>query len=122
SHSLTPLVAVGHARKAELMIRRGDVENGIESLSQSLERIHAVRYELITTEFDISLAQGLGTIGRLTEAVSVINETIQRVETNGDTAYMPELLRVKGCLLLAGQRPDPAEAEAIFKRSLSLSG
>jgi tetratricopeptide (TPR) repeat protein len=120
SYSLEPLVAVGQARKAELAIRRGDAKDGVKSLRASLEKIHAVRYELITTEFDISLAQGLGAIGRLAEAVNVINETIQRVETNGDAAYTPELLRVKGRLLLSKPQPDAGEAESFFMQSLEL--
>jgi predicted ATPase/DNA-binding winged helix-turn-helix (wHTH) protein len=121
SYSLEPLIAVGQARKAELAIRRGDAKNGVEGLRESLEKIHAVRYELITTEFDISLAQGLGLMGRLAEAIKVINETIQRVETNGDAAYMPELLRVKGRLLLSEPQPNAGEAELSFMQSLELS-
>ncbi len=121
SYSLEPLVAVGQARKAELAIRRGDAKNGVESLRESLEKIHAVRYELITTEFDISLAEGLGAIERFSEAIKVINETIQRVETNGDAAYMPELLRVKGRLLLSKSQSNAAEAESSFMQSLELS-
>ncbi len=121
SHSLTPLVAVGRAREAELMIRQDDAKSGVEKMIQSLRQIHAVRYELITTEFDISLAQGLGAIGRLAEAISMVDETVQRVEANGDAAYMPELLRVKAGLLLATPRPDVAEAETLFMRSLELS-
>ena len=112
---------MGQARKAELAIRRGDAKNGVESLRESLEKIHAVRYELITTEFDISLAQGLGAIGRLAEASQVINETIQRVEAKGDAAYMPELLRVKGRLLLSEPRPDAVEAELSLMQSLEVS-
>jgi predicted ATPase/DNA-binding winged helix-turn-helix (wHTH) protein len=121
SYSLEPLAAVGQARKAELAIRRGDAKNGVESLRESLEKIHSVRYELITTEFDISLAEGLGAIGRLAEAIKVINETLHRVETNGDAAYIPELLRVKGRLLLSKPQPDPGEAESSLMQSLELS-
>ncbi len=121
SYSLEPLVAVGQARKAELAIFRGDAKNGVERLRVALEKIHAVRYELITTEFDISLAQGLGAMGRLAEAIKVINETIQRVETNGDAAYIPELLRVKGRLLLSRSQSNAVEAEASFMQSLELS-
>jgi predicted ATPase len=57
----------------------------------------------------------------LTEAIKVINETIQRVETNGDAAYMPELLRVKGRLLLSKSQSNAAEAESSFMQSLELS-
>jgi predicted ATPase/DNA-binding winged helix-turn-helix (wHTH) protein len=121
SYSLDPLVAVGQARKAELAIRRGDAENGVESLRKCFRKIHAVRYEMMTTEFDISLARGLGAIGRLAEAIHVIDEAMQRVETNGDAMYMPELLRVKGRLLWSRAPPDAGDAESIFMQSLALS-
>jgi hypothetical protein len=62
SYSLGPLTAVGRARKAQLAIRRGEARSGVASLQASLAQIHAVRYELITTEFKISLVQGLAAI------------------------------------------------------------
>lgn len=121
ANSLEPLAAVGQARKAELAIRRGLALEGVDSLREALETIHAVRYELITTEFDISLVQGMGAIGRLSEAMALLNETMQRVEKNGDAVYMPELLRVKACLHQAMPRPDINEAERCLVQSLELS-
>jgi predicted ATPase/DNA-binding winged helix-turn-helix (wHTH) protein len=121
SYSLDPLIAVGQARKAELHILRGNAEDGVERLRKSLKQIHAVRYELITTEFDISLARGLGAIGRPGEAIQVIDEAMQRLETNGDTVYMAELLRVTGCLLLAKPQPDADETISFFMHALELS-
>ena len=84
SYSLGPFVAVGRARKAELAIRRGDARDGVESLQACLEAIHAVGYELLTTEFNISLAQGLAAIGQFAEGRALADRTIQRVEANGD--------------------------------------
>ena len=121
SHSLGPLVAVGQARKAELAIRRDDAEKGVERLRASLEKIHAMRYELITTEFDISLVQGLAAIGRLAEGMTLIDETMRRVEANGDASYMPELLRVKGGLLLSMPQPNADDAEICLVQSLEWS-
>jgi predicted ATPase/DNA-binding winged helix-turn-helix (wHTH) protein len=121
SHSLGPLSAVGRARKAELAIYRGNAHDGVESLRASLTKIRAARYELMTTEFNISLAQGLCATGRLAEGIALIDETIQLVETKGDHCYMPELLRVKGNLLLSMQRPGRGDAEAFFMQSLALS-
>jgi predicted ATPase/DNA-binding winged helix-turn-helix (wHTH) protein len=121
SRSLGPLVAVGQGRKGELAVRRGHTEEGIESLRTSMEKIHGVRYELLTTEFNISLVQGFAAIGRLAEATTLINETIQRVETNGDVSYMPELLRLKGSLLLSRPQPRVDDAESFFMQSLELS-
>jgi predicted ATPase len=121
SHSLGPLAAVGQARKAELAIRRGDARDGVESLQASLERMHAVRYELLSTEFNISLVQGLAAIGRVTEGITLVDETIRQVETNGDVSYMPELLRVKGSVLLLMPEPSYDDAEACLMQSLELS-
>jgi hypothetical protein len=121
SHSLGPLVAVGRGRKGELAIRRGDAKVGVESLRASLEEIHAVRYELLTAEFNISLVQGLAAIGRHAEAMTLMEETIQRVESNGALCYMPELLRVKGNLVLSMPQPSVDDAETCFMRSLEWS-
>ncbi len=121
SQSLGPLSAVGQARKAELAIHQGDVKDGVASLRTALEKIHAVRYELLTTEFNIALAQGLAAIGRFAEGIALIDESIRRVETNGDTVYMPELLRMKASLLLSMPQPDAGDAEMHLMQSLELS-
>jgi predicted ATPase len=81
----------------------------------------AVRYELLTTEFNISLVQGLSALGQYAEGITLIDETIRRVETNGDVSYMPELLRVKGGLVLSMPKPRIGDAEICFTRSLELS-
>jgi predicted ATPase/DNA-binding winged helix-turn-helix (wHTH) protein len=121
SHSLGPLSAVGRARKAELAIYQGNAHDGVESLRASLEKIHAAHYELMTTEFNISLVQGLCATGRLAEGVALIDKTIQLVEINGDLCYMPELLRVKGHLGLLMPEPGRGDAEACLMQSLELS-
>src|SRR5258708_4302709 len=50
TNSLGPLVAAGRARKGQLAISRGDVKDGVATLRSALKEIHAVRYELLTTE------------------------------------------------------------------------
>jgi tetratricopeptide (TPR) repeat protein len=121
SHSLQPLVAVGQARKAELAIHWGDARSGVEALRASLDKIHEMRYELITTEFEISLVQGLAATGRLAESMTLIEEAMRRVEANGDASYMPELLRVKGGLSLSMPQPNADDAEICFVQSLEWS-
>jgi predicted ATPase len=121
SHSLAPYLAVGCGVKGELAIRRGDAKGGVESLQGCLEKLHAARYERLTTAFNISLVQGLAEIGRFAEGLTLIDETSRLVETNGDVCYMPELLRVKGGLLLSMPQPSGADAEMCFMHSLELS-
>jgi predicted ATPase/DNA-binding winged helix-turn-helix (wHTH) protein len=119
SYSLGPLVAVGRARKAQLDIRRG--RNAIANLRASLAEIHAVRYELITTEFNMCLVQGLMADGQLDAAMALLTDTILQVGANGDKCYMPELLRMKAGLLRAMTPPRPEEVEACLMQSLELS-
>jgi predicted ATPase len=121
SHSFGPYSAVGRGFSGELAIRRGDAESGIESLRKTLDQFHATPYEVQTTPFTASLAQGLAAIGRVSDAITLIDETIRRVEVNGDCCYMPELLRLKGGFLLAMPRPNGDEAEVYFTRSLEWS-
>ncbi|SFO95253.1 Predicted ATPase [Bradyrhizobium sp. Ghvi] len=120
SYSLGPLTAVGRARKAQLAIRQG--RNAIADLRASLAEIHAVRYELITTEFNICLTQGLIANGQREDAMTLLSDTILHVSTKGDTCYMPELLRMKGGLLRAMAPSRLEEAEAFLRQSLELSG
>ena len=96
SHSLGPYIASDAASEGNWPFAGAMPESGVESLQRCLEELHAARYEVLATACNISLAQGLAAIGRCAEGITVINETIQQVETNGDAAYLPELLRVKG--------------------------
>src|SRR5262249_40522050 len=108
SHSLAPYLAVGRGLQGELTIRRLVPEDA--TLQITLQLLHPPTYELLTTPLDISLAQGLMALGRYYESIPLIDETIRRVEANGDEMYMPELLRVKGTMLLAQARHNGDEA------------
>jgi predicted ATPase/DNA-binding winged helix-turn-helix (wHTH) protein len=121
AHSLAPYLAIGRGFKGELAIRRGDAKSGVEALRGCLEDLHAARHELLITPFNISLVQGLSAIGRFAEGTTLIDETIILVEAQGDFCYMPELLRVKGNLLLATPRPMDSDAKMCFTQSLEWS-
>jgi predicted ATPase/DNA-binding winged helix-turn-helix (wHTH) protein len=121
THSLGPYLAVGRGLKAVLAIRRGDAKNGVEVLRGCLEKLHAARYELLTTAFNISLVRGLASMGQFAEAMALIDETIQLVDANGEASFMPELLRLKAGLLLSIPHFTPGESEMYLLRSLELS-
>jgi predicted ATPase/DNA-binding winged helix-turn-helix (wHTH) protein len=121
ANALGPLVAIGQGRKAELAILRGNTKAGVKDLQATLDRLHAVRHEVLTTEFNIALAQGLAALGRPDEGKALIDESIRQVEVSGEMFYMPELLRIKGGLLLSMEKPDVREVETCFNESLVLS-
>ena len=121
SHSLVLQAAVGRGLKAELAIRRGDAQTGVEILQACVEELRAARYGMMTSPFNLALAEGLAAIGRFDESMRVIDDGIRQVEANGDAIYMPELLRVRGVVLFAMPEPRIEEAEADFIASLELS-
>jgi predicted ATPase len=121
SHSLGPYLAVAQGYKGALAVCRGDARTGAARLRSAIESLHATRYELLTTTFNIWLAQGLAATGQLAEGIARIDATIALVEENGDLSQMPELLRVKGGLLLAMPRPNVKDAEACLAQALALS-
>jgi predicted ATPase len=121
SHSLAPHLAVGRAFEAELAIRRGRGTGGIESLEASLEVLRTAPYALLTTPLKIVLIEALVTGGRLDEGFVLLDSTIHEVESNGDVCYMPELLRVRARLLLAGSSTSGDVAQQYLLQSLEIS-
>jgi tetratricopeptide (TPR) repeat protein len=121
SHSLGPYLAVAQGYKGALAVCRGDARTGVARLQSAMERLHATRYELLTTTFNIWLAQGLAAIGKPAEGLARIDATIGLVEENGDLSQVPELLRAKAGLLLAVPRFDALGAETCLAQSLELS-
>jgi predicted ATPase len=88
-------------------------------LRRALETLHADRYELLTTAFNSTLAEGLARIGRMDEALATVDETIALVERSGDMFNLPELLRIKGEFLVStSAAPQAAEN---FSRALEVA-
>jgi predicted ATPase/DNA-binding winged helix-turn-helix (wHTH) protein len=117
-HSLAPYQAAGEGVKGELLVKRGDPEGGVRMLRRALDKLHALRYELLTTAFNATLAEGLAAAGEVSSALEVAKEAIVVVDRNGDLFYKPELLRIKGAVLAAS---DATHAEDYFKRSIELA-
>jgi predicted ATPase/DNA-binding winged helix-turn-helix (wHTH) protein len=119
NYSLAPYIALGHGYKGELVIRRGNPGAGVEMLRSCLEDLLHARHAVLATPFKIALAEGLAAIGQCAEGLALLDEIGRLVEANGDLCYMPEVLRVKGVLLLS--MPSAHEAEKCFRQSLELS-
>jgi predicted ATPase len=121
TYALRSHVVLGRCFEGQLAISRGDNERGIDLLKASLDDLRALRYELLTTSFNISLVEAFTATGRFAQGIALIEAAIRSVETNGDRCYMPELLRVKANLLLGLPQPREASAEACLTESLALS-
>ncbi|WP_088345834.1 MULTISPECIES: winged helix-turn-helix domain-containing protein [Rhodomicrobium] len=121
-HSLAPYNAVGQGVKGKLAVMRGQAESGMKLLRDALETLHAARYELVTASFKSSIANGLAMTGNHAAALKEIDETLDLAECGGgDSYFMPELLRLKGRILMACPRAQSAKAEGYLRRALELS-
>ncbi|OPY98103.1 transcriptional regulator [Bradyrhizobium sacchari] len=118
-HSLGPYHAVGIGQKGELLLRRGDVAGGIEHLRRSQATLYATRHRIMTTVFATALAEGLAAQNQTGEALRTINEAIAQIPDHGESFDMPEMLRVKGGILV--RSGNMAEAESWLRKSLDLS-
>ncbi|WP_445219491.1 ATP-binding protein [Bradyrhizobium sp. Pa8] len=121
TRSMGPYLAVGRGVKGELAIRRGDAAGGVATIRACLRELHDAGYELLTTTFNIALVHGLLALGQIERSARLIDDAIGLVEQGGDHLYMPELLRMKGNVLLSLPQPATDEAENHFRRSLDLS-
>jgi hypothetical protein len=109
-----PYIAASGGFRGELAVARGRGGEALGWIEESLARLHAARYELLTTSFAIALSQGLVLDGRSGEALDLLNATIDQCERNGERLFMSELLRTKASALGAAEGPHALEAEALL--------
>jgi predicted ATPase/DNA-binding winged helix-turn-helix (wHTH) protein len=102
-----------------LFIKRGNVEAGLRLLRAALDELREGKLALPSTIFVSALAEGLAGVGHVTEGIAAIDEALARSERDEERWYVPELLRVKGELVLREDAPDAASiAEDHFRQAL----
>jgi predicted ATPase/DNA-binding winged helix-turn-helix (wHTH) protein len=118
-HVLVFWHAWGRCLEGTLFIKRGDVETGLPLLRTALDELREAKLALPTTIFLSALAEGLAGVGHVTDGIAAIDEALARSERDEERWYVPELLRVKGELVLREDAPDAASiAEDHFRRAL----
>jgi predicted ATPase/DNA-binding winged helix-turn-helix (wHTH) protein len=102
-----------------LFIKRGDVETGLRLLRTAFAELREGKLALPSTIFASALAEGLAGVGQVTEGIAAIDEALARSERDEERWYLPELLRVKGELVLREDAPDVMPvAEDHFRQAL----
>jgi predicted ATPase/DNA-binding winged helix-turn-helix (wHTH) protein len=99
-HSLTPYRAVGLGLLGELAVKRNDPDVGVKLLSEAVATLQAEHHHIQEAAFRGAAAEGLLQLGRALEAVEMIDEAIGQAELSGGFVDMPELVRIKGKILL----------------------
>jgi predicted ATPase/DNA-binding winged helix-turn-helix (wHTH) protein len=120
-NALGPYIAAAGGFRGELAIQRGISGEVLGAIEDSLSRLRAIRYELLTSPFSLALARGLMLDERYHEARELIDATIARCSGNGERFALPELLRVKAQILLRADG-DIDGGEALLKEASVLAG
>ncbi|MBA2920849.1 transcriptional regulator [Sphingomonas sp. MAH-20] len=118
-NALGPYIAAAAGFRGELDIQRGRTEDSLGALEESLFRLRAARYELLTTPFSIAIARGLAAESRTGEALALIDATLAHCEANGERYAAPELLRLKARIVRAAGEEDAGIA--LLGQALALS-
>jgi hypothetical protein len=118
-HVLVFWHAWAHCLEGTLFIKRGDVKTGLRLLCAALDELREGKLALPSTIFVSALAEGLAGVGQVTEGIAAIDEALARSERDEERWYVPELLRVKGELVLREDAPDATPvAEDHFRQAL----
>jgi predicted ATPase len=121
ANMLAPYMAAALGMRGAIAIRARQPDEAIDWLQESLARLHGMRYELLTTTFEIALAEGLILNSRHAEAGRLVEGTIEHCRNSGDAFAMPELLRIKASILKALGGGDTTPAQVVLEESLALS-
>lgn len=108
------------ALKGEVLVRRGNIDEGIELLRRALAEMQSSSQKhLMLTVTACWLADALVTVGLLENALATIDHAIAHSPSGEDSWQAPELLRVKGSVLLS--MGSEVEAERYLIQSLTLA-
>ena len=108
--------AWGKAAQEVIALRRGHRNPGPEQLRLAIQRWRASGWHILLNSSD--LAEALLRAGNGDEISAIIEEELDRAERDQILSSVPELLRIRGELMLLKDAPNPELARECFLRSL----
>jgi predicted ATPase len=111
---------VGQFLKGKLLVERGEFAQGLLVLRDAFETCERTGWHISYDEFKGALALGLAGTGRLDEALVALDDAMAAERENGHGWFAPELLRIKGEVLLQ-QAADRSTAEDCFNQAAQMA-
>jgi predicted ATPase len=96
----------------------GHADEGIAQILQGLAAWATIPLFYWRINFLPLLAEAYGRGGKAQEGLAVLAEALRAVEKTGACFYEPEMLRLKGELLLAGALENSADSEDCFRQAI----
>ncbi|MGY4480185.1 ATP-binding protein [Bradyrhizobium sp. USDA 3364] len=121
-YSLEPFHAVALGLRGRYLVRVGQTANGMCHLRNSLDKLRALRYEMLVTDFVSEMAIGLARQSEPAEALALIDGSIATQIESNRPLHLPALLLAKGSVLLSGEPQQRDLAMASFEEAMTLAG
>jgi predicted ATPase/DNA-binding winged helix-turn-helix (wHTH) protein len=122
AETFRPMRVWGQCYAGVLAIRRADTASGLPLLRDGLKGFAKSNFQNRYVFLLSHLAMGTFKAGDHQGALVTIDEALAQSERNNERWYVPELMRIKGELLLRQSEPEAAiSAEALFSSSLDWS-
>jgi predicted ATPase len=105
-----------------LLIQGGDFAGGLQVLRTAFDELAEAKSVPRYAVFSGPFATGLARTGQIADGSLLIEEALEQCERNSEYWIMPELLRIKGELLLLQSTLGTTEAaDDLFRRALDLA-
>ncbi len=121
-HTLSTWHTWGRCFQGATLVRQGKPAEGADVLRAALDTLPALGFALRSIEFHAEWAAALGLAGDVPRGLAEIDDALARSERHSELWLAPELLRLKGELLLRQRGSDAAESESLFRRALLMAG
>lgn len=109
---------LGRMYEGVLAIRRGDIDSGVHLLHAGFDELGEAMPAFDHVIFQNELAEGYRRAGRDIDGLKVIEPAIDRCERVEERWLFAELLRLRGELVLLGEKSGEARAEDDFRKAL----
>ncbi len=115
-------LGLGREQRAWALVEQGQEEAGVKLFCEILAANRAAGREVALPYQLGLLAEAYGKIGQAEEGLRTVGEALAFMEKTGERFCEAELHRIKGELLLQGDRGQhPSEAETSFSRALEIA-
>jgi predicted ATPase/DNA-binding winged helix-turn-helix (wHTH) protein len=115
-HALNDHLSYGLAALQIISLRKAGSKASVDQVRTTLDRWRASQWHIMASVGDF--AEAAAAVGLVGEISAIVDEALRRAERNQKLWAYPEVLRVKGELLLLQGAPEPCGARQYFLRSL----
>jgi tetratricopeptide (TPR) repeat protein len=120
AHALDVWHAYAECFQGDILIRQGKAAAGVPLVRNAQDRLERAGFHLYRTVFHAILASGLQALGRVEEALGLLDAALALTRQTGEAWYVPELLHQHARLLMTRDN-GRADARRLIEQSLTLA-